>query len=57
MPTGGVTAETAGSFIAAGAVAVGLGSWLVGDADPAGVTDRARQVVAAVAAARAGRTA
>ena len=57
VPTGGVTAETAGSFIAAGAVAVGLGSWLVGDADPAGVTDRARQVVAAVAAARAGRRA
>ncbi len=56
VPTGGVTAETAGSFIAAGAVAVGLGSWLVGDGVPAGVTDRARQVVAAVAAARAGRT-
>ncbi len=55
VPTGGVTAETAGSFIAAGAVAVGLGSWLVGDADPAGVTARARQVVAVVAAARAGR--
>ena len=32
----------------------GLGSWLVGDGAPAGVTDRARQVVAAVAAARRG---
>ncbi len=56
VPTGGVTAETAGSFIAAGAVAVGLGSWLVGDAATAGVTARARQVVTAVAAAREGRT-
>ncbi len=55
VPTGGVTAETAGSFIAAGAVAVGLGSWLVGDGAPAGVTTRARQVVAVVAAARQGR--
>lgn len=55
IPTGGVTAETAGSFIAAGAVAVGLGSWLVGDAVPAGVTARARQVVTAVADARQGR--
>jgi 2-dehydro-3-deoxyphosphogluconate aldolase / (4S)-4-hydroxy-2-oxoglutarate aldolase len=56
VPTGGVTAETAGSFIAAGAVAVGLGSWLVGDGDPAGVTARARQVVSAVSAAREGRS-
>ncbi len=55
VPTGGVTAATAGSFIAAGAVAVGLGSWLVGDAVPAGVTARARQVVTAVAEARQGR--
>ena len=52
VPTGGVTAETAGDFIRAGAVAVGLGSWLVGDGDAAGVTARARQVVEAVAAAR-----
>jgi 2-dehydro-3-deoxyphosphogluconate aldolase/(4S)-4-hydroxy-2-oxoglutarate aldolase len=52
VPTGGVTADTAGTFIAAGAVAVGLGSWLVGDASPAGVTARARQVVAAVVEAR-----
>lgn len=55
VPTGGVTADTAGSFIAAGAVAVGLGSWLVGDGAPAGVAARAGQVVAAVAAARQGR--
>ena len=53
LPTGGVSAENAGAFIAAGAIAVGLGSWLVGDGQPAGVTERARQVVHAVAAARA----
>jgi len=57
VPTGGVTAETAGSFIAAGAVAVGLGGWLVGDGRPTGVTDRARQVVSAVAAVRGARPA
>ena len=28
MPTGGVTVESAGDFIRAGAVAIGLGSWL-----------------------------
>jgi 2-dehydro-3-deoxyphosphogluconate aldolase/(4S)-4-hydroxy-2-oxoglutarate aldolase len=55
IPTGGVTAETAGSFIAAGAVAVGLGSWLVGDGVANGVTRRARQVVDAVASARESR--
>jgi len=52
VPTGGVTADTAGTFIAAGAIAVGLGSWLVGDGAAAGVTDRARRVVAAIAEAR-----
>ncbi len=54
VPTGGVSAENAGAFIAAGALAVGLGSWLVGDGEAAGVTARARQVVEVVAAARAG---
>jgi 2-dehydro-3-deoxyphosphogluconate aldolase/(4S)-4-hydroxy-2-oxoglutarate aldolase len=54
VPSGGVTAETAAEFIRAGAAAVGVGSWLVGDAEPAGVTARARQVVEAVTAARNG---
>ena len=54
VPSGGVTAETAADFIAAGAAAVGVGSWLIGDAEPAGVTARARQIVDAVAAARVG---
>jgi len=48
VPTGGVSAETAGAWIDAGAVAVGMGSWLIGDGDPAGVTQRARLVSAAV---------
>ena len=49
VPTGGVSAENAGGWIAAGAVAVGMGGWLIGDGDPAGVTERARLVSAAVA--------
>lgn len=48
VPTGGVSAETAGEWIAAGGVAVGMGGWLIGDGEPAGVEARARQVVAAV---------
>ena len=54
VPSGGVTVETAADFIRAGAVAVGVGSWLIGDAAPEGVTARARQIVDAVAAGRAG---
>jgi 2-dehydro-3-deoxyphosphogluconate aldolase/(4S)-4-hydroxy-2-oxoglutarate aldolase len=53
IPSGGVTADTAPDFIRAGAVAVGVGSWLIGDSQPAGVSARARQLVEAVAAARA----
>lgn len=54
LPTGGVTLETAPAFIAAGAIGVGMGGWLIGDGDPAGVRERAAAIVAAVAAARAG---
>ena len=53
IPSGGVTAETAADFIRAGAVAVGVGGWLIGDSRPAGVSARARQLVEAIAAARA----
>ena len=53
VPSGGVTAESSAGFIAAGAAAVGVGGWLIGDAVQAGVTARARQVVDAVAEARA----
>jgi 2-dehydro-3-deoxyphosphogluconate aldolase/(4S)-4-hydroxy-2-oxoglutarate aldolase len=53
VPTGGVTLDNAPAFISAGAVAVGLGGWLIGNAEPTGVGERARKIVAAVAAARA----
>ena len=56
LPTGGVTLDTAPAFIAAGAIGVGMGGWLLGDGDPAGVRARAGQIVGAVATARsAGR--
>lgn len=51
VPTGGVSAETAADWMAAGAVAVGMGGWLIGDGEPGGITARARQVSGAVAAA------
>jgi 2-dehydro-3-deoxyphosphogluconate aldolase/(4S)-4-hydroxy-2-oxoglutarate aldolase len=49
VPTGGVTAENAADFIAAGAAAVGVGSWLTGQPDFGEVTRRARQIREAVA--------
>jgi 2-dehydro-3-deoxyphosphogluconate aldolase/(4S)-4-hydroxy-2-oxoglutarate aldolase len=57
VPTGGVTVETVGAFIAAGACAVGAGTDLVDIArlrrgDHAGLTENARRYVAAVAQAR-----
>ena len=57
LPTGGVTLETAPAFITAGAVAVGMGGWLIGDGEPAGIRSRAGQVTAAVAEARGERPA
>lgn len=51
MPTGGITAETVGAYIAAGATAVGMGSWLSGDGDPTGIAERAGQALAAIRAA------
>lgn len=56
VPTGGVTPENAASFIGAGAAAVGLGGWLLGDGEAAAVRERAREIVAVVAAARAERS-
>jgi 2-dehydro-3-deoxyphosphogluconate aldolase/(4S)-4-hydroxy-2-oxoglutarate aldolase len=58
LPTGGVNAENAGAYLAAGAAALGIGSELV---DPVALaegrvallTERARALIAAVAAARA----
>lgn len=54
VPTGGVSADNAGDFIRAGAVAIGLGSWLIGDGTPDGVEQRGRQVRASIEAAAAG---
>ena len=53
VPTGGVTLDSAPGFIMAGAAAVGMGSWLTGDGAPAGIGQRAANLVQAIAAARA----
>jgi 2-dehydro-3-deoxyphosphogluconate aldolase/(4S)-4-hydroxy-2-oxoglutarate aldolase len=58
LPTGGVNAATVGEYIAAGASALGVGSELVDPAalargDDAVLTTRARELVAALATARA----
>jgi len=49
IPTGGITAENAPAFVAAGALAIGIGSWLTSDNDLALITERARMIVMAVA--------
>jgi 2-dehydro-3-deoxyphosphogluconate aldolase/(4S)-4-hydroxy-2-oxoglutarate aldolase len=51
IPTGGVSADNVGEFIRAGAAAVGLGSWLIGDGTPDGVRERGLRVRAAIDAA------
>jgi 2-dehydro-3-deoxyphosphogluconate aldolase/(4S)-4-hydroxy-2-oxoglutarate aldolase len=48
MPTGGVTADNARSLIDAGAVAVGVGSWLAGAPDEATQRERAAALMDAV---------
>ena len=48
LPTGGISADDAAAWIAAGAIGVGLGGWLIGDGEPTGVEARARAVRAAV---------
>jgi 2-dehydro-3-deoxyphosphogluconate aldolase/(4S)-4-hydroxy-2-oxoglutarate aldolase len=57
LPTGGISVDSSASFIVAGAIAIGIGSWLFGGGTPSSVVDRARETVAAVAAARASREA
>ena len=54
IPTGGVTVDTAPQLILAGAVAVGLGTWLIGDGDPGGIAERGRRVVAVIRSAHEG---
>ena len=46
IPVGGVNLETAPAFIAAGALAVGIGGWLTGGGEPARIRERAAQLVA-----------
>lgn len=48
VPTGGVTADNARALIDAGAVAVGVGSWLAGAPDEATLRSRALALMAAV---------
>ena len=48
VPTGGVTADNAPDWIAAGAVAVGVGGGLT-RGDPEGIQHRAEQLVARLA--------
>lgn len=56
MPTGGIAIDDIGDWLAAGAMAVGLGGPLLGDAGDGGsltsLRDRAHRAVDAVAAAR-----
>jgi 2-dehydro-3-deoxyphosphogluconate aldolase/(4S)-4-hydroxy-2-oxoglutarate aldolase len=49
LPTGGIDDRNAADFLAAGAVAVGVGGWLLGDGEPARVGARARSLRAAIA--------
>jgi 2-dehydro-3-deoxyphosphogluconate aldolase/(4S)-4-hydroxy-2-oxoglutarate aldolase len=53
-----VSAANAGEFIASGAIAVGAGGWLIGDAlaggDVGALADRAAALVVAVRSARRG---
>jgi 2-dehydro-3-deoxyphosphogluconate aldolase / (4S)-4-hydroxy-2-oxoglutarate aldolase len=51
VATGGVTIESAPAFLAAGAAAVGMGSWLTGDGDPVGIAGRASRLVVVLASA------
>jgi 2-dehydro-3-deoxyphosphogluconate aldolase/(4S)-4-hydroxy-2-oxoglutarate aldolase len=54
IPTGGVSLKTAADFIAAGAMALGVGADLV-SGEPAAITEKARQYVAVVTGARSSK--
>jgi 2-dehydro-3-deoxyphosphogluconate aldolase/(4S)-4-hydroxy-2-oxoglutarate aldolase len=58
MPTGGVSADNVGDWLAAGAIAVGAGGELasaadIGSGDFAGIREKGRRFVAAIREARA----
>lgn len=48
IPVGGVSVETAPAFMAAGALAIGIGSWLTGGGNPATIRERAELLLAAL---------
>jgi 2-dehydro-3-deoxyphosphogluconate aldolase/(4S)-4-hydroxy-2-oxoglutarate aldolase len=52
LPSGGITLADVAAFIAAGAVAIGMGSWLTADGDATAITSKARHVTTAVQEAR-----
>lgn len=52
QPTGGITVDNAADFMRAGAVAVGMGSWLFAGGGPGAITSRARQAVEVIAEGR-----
>ena len=52
IPTGGVTVENAPGFIAAGAVALGVGGWLTGGGSLEVIRQRSADLVRAVRSAR-----
>jgi 2-dehydro-3-deoxyphosphogluconate aldolase/(4S)-4-hydroxy-2-oxoglutarate aldolase len=49
VPAGGITAATARAYIGAGALAVGVGSWLTAGGDVDATRNRSAELVAAVA--------
>lgn len=52
IPTGGVTIETTGAYVRAGAAALAFGGWLFAGGDPDEVERRGRLAIEAVRAAR-----
>jgi Entner-Doudoroff aldolase len=48
LPTGGITLENAAGFLAAGAVAVGVGGWLTGSGDTELIRKRCASLLASV---------
>ncbi len=48
VPTGGISATNVGGFIAAGAVAVGVGGWLTGSGDSDVIRARAAELLGAI---------
>ena len=52
IPTGGVTADNASAFIAAGAVALGVGSWLTAGGSVDLIRERSAEILSVVQSAR-----